>query len=237
MNSASATRPSAPWTARAALQQQAPESLQAVRGESVLSSATSPFFLPLLPAGMSEPQRALVNALSLGALGRESLHRLLLEWAASLNPGEPTERAKRDCLPLQELLRAGALRVFGRDRARCEAALAAAERLCAAQFAWVAEAAARSARRARTGVAGLAAFMSQWTPASPGQSEGRQMALLFSMRRDRPRRRRLGHWWATACATASARGCAARCCARKTCSASRGATSLPACWPRCRAPA
>jgi len=54
----------------AALQQQAPESLQAARGESVLSSATSPFFLPLLPAGMSEPQRALVNALSLGALGR-----------------------------------------------------------------------------------------------------------------------------------------------------------------------
>ena len=119
----------------AALQQQAPESLQAARGESALSSATSPFFLPLLPAGMSEPQRALVNALSLGALGRESLHRLLLEWAATLNPEEPSERAKRDCLPLQDLLRAGALRVFGRDRARCEAALAAAERLCAAQFA------------------------------------------------------------------------------------------------------
>ena len=117
----------------AALQQQAPESLQAVRGESTLSSATSPFFLPLLPAGMSEPQRALVNALSLGALGRQSLHRLLLEWAATLNPEEPTERAKRDCLPLQELLRAGALRVFGRDRVRCEAALAAAERLCAAR--------------------------------------------------------------------------------------------------------
>jgi diguanylate cyclase (GGDEF)-like protein len=164
----------------AALQQQAPESLQAVRGESVLSSATSPFFLPLLPAGMSEPQRALVNALSLGALGRESLHRLLLEWAATLNPGEPTERAKRDCLPLQELLRAGALRVFGRDRARCEAALAAAERLCAAQFALVAEAAARGAHARGTGVAGLAAFMSLLDACvAQRQSEGRQMALLF----------------------------------------------------------
>jgi len=164
----------------AALQQQAPESLQAVRGESVLSSATSPFFLPLLPAGMSEPQRALVNALSLGALGRESLRRLLLEWAATLNPEEPTERAKRDCLPLQELLRAGALRVFGRDRARCEAALAAAERLCAAQFALVAEAAARGAHARGTGVAGLAAFMSQLDACvAQRQSEGRQMALLF----------------------------------------------------------
>ena len=164
----------------AALQQQAPESLQAVRGESVLSSATSPFFLPLLPVGMSEPQRALVNALSLGALGRESLRRLLLEWAATLNPEEPTERAKRDCLPLQELLRAGALRVFGRDRARCEAALAAAERLCAAQFALVAEAAARGAHARGTGVAGLAAFMSQLDACvAQRQSEGRQMALLF----------------------------------------------------------
>ena len=163
-----------------ALQQQAPESLQAARGESMLSSAASPFFLPLLPAGMSEPQRALVNALSLGALGRESLHRLLLEWAATLNPGEPTERAKRDCLPLQDLLRAGALRVFGRDRARCEAALAAAERLCAAQFALVAEAAARGAHAPGTGVAGLAAFMSQLDACvAQRQSEGRQMALLF----------------------------------------------------------
>jgi len=97
-----------------ALNDQAPETLQAARGESTLSSATSPFFLPLLPTGMSEPQRALVNALSIGALGRESLARLLGEWAATLNPEEPAERALRDCRPLQELLRAGALRMWQR---------------------------------------------------------------------------------------------------------------------------
>jgi diguanylate cyclase (GGDEF)-like protein len=164
----------------AALRQQAPESLQAVRGESTLSSATSPFFLPLLPVGMSEPQRALVNALSLGALGRESLRRLLLEWAATLNPEEPTERAKRDCLPLQDLLRAGALRVFGRDRARCEAALAAAERLCAAQLALLADVAVRGAHARGTGVSGLAAFMAR-LDACVGQrlADGQQFALLF----------------------------------------------------------
>jgi diguanylate cyclase (GGDEF)-like protein len=164
----------------AALQHQAPESLQAARGESALSSATSPFFLPLLPVGMSEPQRALVNALSLGALGRESLHRLLLGWAATLNPEEPTERAKRDCLPLQDLLRAGALRVFGRDRVRCEAALSAAERLCAAQLALLADIAVRGAHARGTGVSGQAAFMAR-LDACVGQalSDGRQLALLF----------------------------------------------------------
>jgi diguanylate cyclase (GGDEF)-like protein len=164
----------------AALRQQAPESLQAARGESTLSSATSPFFLPLLPVGMSEPQRALVNALSLGALGRESLHRLLLEWAATLNPEEPTERAKRDCLPLQDLLRAGALRVFGRDRARCEAALAAAERLCAAQLALLAETAARGAHARDAGVSSQAAFLARLeTCVGERLADGQQMALLF----------------------------------------------------------
>ncbi len=164
----------------AALQQQAPESLQAVRGESALSSATSPFFLPLLPVGMSEPQRALVTALSLGALGRESLHRLLGDWAATLNPEEPIERAKRDCLPLQDLLRAGALRVFGRDRARCEAALSATERLCAAQLALLADVAVRGAHARGTGVSGQGAFMAR-LDACVGQrlADGQQFALLF----------------------------------------------------------
>jgi diguanylate cyclase (GGDEF)-like protein len=164
----------------AALRQQAPESLQAARGESTLSSATSPFFLPLLPAGMSETQRALVNALSLGALARASLRRLLLEWASSLSPEEPNERAKRDCLPLQDLLRAGAMRVFAQDRARCESALAAAERLCAVQFALLAGAAARGAHARDTGVSGQAAFMGR-LDACIGErlADGQQMALLF----------------------------------------------------------
>ncbi len=164
----------------AALREQAPESLQAARGESVLSSATSPFFLPLLPAAMSKTQRALVNALSLGALDRESLGRLLLEWAATLSPEEPNERAKRDCLPLQDLLRAGALRVFGRDRERCEAALAASDRLCAVQLALLAGAAARGAHARDAGASGQAAFMAR-LDACVGErlADGQQMALLF----------------------------------------------------------
>ncbi|MEX0638286.1 MAG: hypothetical protein WD155_06080, partial [Burkholderiales bacterium] len=109
----------------AALNEQSPEALQAARGESALAGATSPFFLPLLPNGMSEPQRALVSALARGALGGESLPRLLQAWAQTLNPEEPSERALRDCRPLQELLRAGALRVYAGESALCEAALAA----------------------------------------------------------------------------------------------------------------
>ncbi|MGH8687633.1 MAG: EAL domain-containing protein [Burkholderiales bacterium] len=164
----------------AALNDHAPEALQAARGESTLSSATSPFFLPLLPAGMSEPQRALVNALSLGALGRDSLARLLAEWAATLNPEEPFERAQRDCLPLLDLLRTGTLRVFGGDTARCEAALAAAERLATAQLALIAEAAAAGAHaRSATG-GGMAAFMAQLEAAAQAQQDGAgELALLF----------------------------------------------------------
>ena len=164
----------------AALQQQAPESLQAARGESMLSSAASPFFLPLLPVSMSETQRALVGALARGALGRASLRMLLAEWAATLNPEEPNERATRDCLPLQDVLRAGALRVFSQDRERCEAALAAAERLTAIQLALLAGAAARGAHARNAGASSLAAFMTR-LDACVGErlADGQQMALLF----------------------------------------------------------
>jgi len=163
----------------AALHERAPEAVQAARGESTLSSATSPFFLPLLPAAMSEPQRALVQALSLGALGRESLARLLEEWAATLNPEEPTERAQRDCRPLQELLRAGALRIYAGDPAACSNALAAAERLCAVQMMLIAQAAARSAPRA-SGAPGMSEFTERLDAvAQARRSAGEQLALLF----------------------------------------------------------
>jgi len=163
-----------------ALNDRAPEALQAARGESTLSSATSPFFLPLLPTGMSEPQRALVNALSLGALGRESLARLLGDWGATLNPEEPVERAQRDCQPLQELLRAGALRVYADDAARCEAALAAADRLGAVQMALLAESAAAGAHRRAAGAGTMAAFMSRLgTTADASMGDLGQLALLF----------------------------------------------------------
>lgn len=163
-----------------ALQQQAPESLQAARGESMLSSAASPFFLPLLPVSMSETQRALVGALARGALGRASLRLLLAEWAATLNPEEPNERATRDCLPLQDVLRAGALRVFSQDRERCEAALAAAERLTAVQLALLAGAAVRGAHEREPGVSSLATFMSRLDACVGARlADGQQMALLF----------------------------------------------------------
>jgi len=162
------------------LNENTPEALQAARGESTLSSAASPFFLPLLPAGMSESQRALVTALSLGALGRESLQHLLQAWAATLNPEEPTERAQRDCRPLQDLLRAGALRVYAGDDARCEAALAAAERLGAVQLGMMAEAAARGAHARPAAISGLGTFMEQLGACVEARrADGRQLALLF----------------------------------------------------------
>jgi diguanylate cyclase (GGDEF)-like protein len=164
----------------AAIHERSPEALQAARGESVLSSATSPFFLPLLPTGMSEPQRALVGALARGGLGRGSLARLLQQWTATLNPEEPSERALRDCRPLQELLRAGALRVFAADAARCEAALAAAERLGALQLALIAEVAARDAHGHDEAASGLSKFMAQADACVAARlADGQQMALLF----------------------------------------------------------
>jgi diguanylate cyclase (GGDEF)-like protein len=162
-----------------ALHERSPEAVQAARGESTLSGATSPYFLPLLPAAMSEPQRALVNALSLGALGRDSLARLLGDWAATLNPEEPTERAQRDCRPLQELLRAGALRIYAGDPAACAAALAAADRLGAVQLILIAEAAARAAPRAGE-APGMAEFTERLTAiAQTRRGAGEQLALLF----------------------------------------------------------
>ena len=164
-----------------ALNVHAPEALQAARGESTLSSATSPFFLPLLPAAMSEPQRALVNALSLGALGRDSLARLLADWAATLNPDEPVERAQRDCQPLLDLLRAGALRVYAGDAARCETVLAAAERLGAVQFSLIAEAAAAGAHeRGAAAAGGMAGFMARTDAAAQARAAGAgELAMLY----------------------------------------------------------
>ena len=163
-----------------ALDEHAPEALQAARGESALASATSPFFMPLLPAGMSEPQRALVAALARGALGGEALPRLLLAWAQTLNPEEPSERALRDCRPLQELLRVGALRVYAGESALCDAALAAAERLGAVQLALIAEVAARGGHGRGDAASGLAEFMARADACVAARlADGGQMALLF----------------------------------------------------------
>jgi diguanylate cyclase (GGDEF)-like protein len=164
----------------AALHERSPEALQAARGESALAGATSPFFMPLLPTAMSEPQRALVSAIARGALGGESLPQLLQDWAQTLNPEEPSERALRDCRPLQELLRTGALRVYAKDPEPCAAALAAAERLGAVQLALIAETAARGAQLSAPAAFGLADFMAQVDACLAARiADGRQMALLF----------------------------------------------------------
>jgi len=162
-----------------ALLERAPEAVQAARGQSALSAATSPYFLPLLPAAMSEPQRAIVNALSRGALGRNSLARLLADWAATLNPEEPTERAQRDCRPLQDLLRAGALRIYAGDAQACAAALAAAERLGTVQMLLLAEAAARSGLREGE-APGMAEFTERLQAVAGSRlAAGEQLAMLF----------------------------------------------------------
>jgi len=164
----------------AALRERAPESVMATRGESTLAAAASPFFLPLLPQAMSESQRALVDTLSRGALQPASLLQLLADWAQSLSPEETLERARRDCLPLQDLLRAGALRLFAKEPARCEAALAAAERLCAAQLALLAAAAARSASERGDGASGQAALTSRLDAFIGARlADGQQLALLY----------------------------------------------------------
>jgi diguanylate cyclase (GGDEF)-like protein len=164
----------------AGLRERAPESVMATRGESALAAAASPFFLPLLPPAMSEAQRALVDALSRGALEPASLLQLLADWAESLSPEETQQRARRDCLPLQDLLRAGALRLFAREPARCETALAAAERLCAAQMALLAAAAARGAAERGDGASGQAALTSRLDAFIGARlADGQQLALLY----------------------------------------------------------
>jgi len=162
-----------------ALRERAPESLQATRGEGALAAAASPYFLPLLPVAMSDTQRALVDALAAGALDAASLRPLLAGWAETLSPEETHERARRDCLPLQDLLRAGALAIYAEDRARCEAALEAAEHLCAVQFALLA-AAARDGSQRGDGASGQAALTARLDALIAARlADGQQLALLY----------------------------------------------------------
>jgi diguanylate cyclase (GGDEF)-like protein len=125
----------------------APEVLALMRREALLAHAETAFFQPLLPGGMSEPQRAILDALARGALTRDSLTALLAAWAMSVNPEEPTVRMQRDCLPQQEILSAGSLRVYGADALRREGALAAVARFISLQYAVVAATVAAARRR------------------------------------------------------------------------------------------
>ncbi|MEW6690592.1 MAG: GGDEF domain-containing phosphodiesterase [Pseudomonadota bacterium] len=134
----------------AAIRREAPDLLGAGHREAVLAHAESGFHTALLPAGMSEPQKMLIESLSRGALGWKVLEGLLARWATTVNADEPAERIRRDCVPLEELLRAGALRVHAGDAAACAEALAAAGRFLTAQFAIVAAVAAEAGRAARS---------------------------------------------------------------------------------------
>jgi diguanylate cyclase (GGDEF)-like protein len=134
------------------IRRQAPDLIAPLEREATLAHAESAFFAPILAGTMSAPQKAMIDALSRGRLGLDALCALLARWALAVNPQEPAERVRRDCLPLQDALRAGALRVYAEDAARREAALAAAEHFTLAQLAvCVAAAASGAARGAAAG--------------------------------------------------------------------------------------
>ncbi len=134
-----------------AVRRQAPDLIAPLEREAMLAHAEGAFFAPLLAGTMSEPQKALIDAVSRGSLGLKALCALLARWALAINPQEPAERIRRDCLPLQDALRAGALRVYAGDPAGRDAALAAAEHFTLAQLAVCTAAAALGAARGAEG--------------------------------------------------------------------------------------
>jgi diguanylate cyclase (GGDEF)-like protein len=166
-----------------AIRDAAPEVLAPARREKLLADATNQFFLPLLQAVMSEPQKAILEALSRGELTRDWLVAGLTAWAASINPEEPTARIQRDCLPLQEILGAGASRAYGKDTVRCEGALAAVARFASLQYAVIA-AAVGAARRREPGRAELmpdyAPFVERLRERIEScAAEGRRLAVMY----------------------------------------------------------
>lgn len=87
------------------------------------------FFQPIDASAMSEGQRELFEALTRGKLGSAQLRALLVRWAAHADAREPLDRMRFDCMRLQEILRRGALRVFGIDPPHCDEILDVIERL------------------------------------------------------------------------------------------------------------
>lgn len=87
------------------------------------------FFQPIDASAMSEGQRELFEALTRGKLGSAQLRALLVRWAGHADAREPLDRMRFDCMRLQEILRRGALRVFGIDPPHCDEILDVIERL------------------------------------------------------------------------------------------------------------
>lgn len=129
-----------------AIRREAPDALSPVLRESVLAHAERGFFTPFGGGTMSEAQKALADALLRGTLDLQTLQALLARWVLSVNPEEPAGRILRDCVPLQDAFRNGALRVHAPDPSQSAAALAAIDRLVLAQ---VTIAAVRSGGAAR----------------------------------------------------------------------------------------
>ncbi len=112
-----------------AIREQAPGLFTVTPREAPLEQADRSFFHPIDASAMSEAQRELFGALTRGRLGMAQLRALLVRWAGQADPREPLDRMRFDCMRLQEILRRGALRVFGIDPPHCDEILEVIERL------------------------------------------------------------------------------------------------------------
>jgi diguanylate cyclase (GGDEF)-like protein len=112
-----------------AIREQAPGLFTVSQRDTLLEQAERSFFQPIDASAMSEPQRELFEALSRGKLSAAQLRALLVRWAGHADAREPLDRMRFDCMRLQEILRRGALRVFGIDPPHCDEILDVIERL------------------------------------------------------------------------------------------------------------
>ncbi len=135
-----------------ALRERAPGLFSAAPRVTLLERVERGFFQPVDIAGMSESQRALLAALLEGPVTHLRLRALLIRWAGHGNPREPFDRMRFDCMRMQEILRRGALRVFGVDLPRCDEILDLVERLTLTQLAILADLAKSAAPAAAPGM-------------------------------------------------------------------------------------
>jgi len=112
-----------------AIREQAPGLFTAAQRDAPPEQADRSFFQPIDSSAMSDAQRMLFEALMRAKLGHAQLRTLLLRWAGQADAREPLDRMRFDCMRLQEILRRGALRVFGIDPPHCDEILEVVERL------------------------------------------------------------------------------------------------------------
>jgi diguanylate cyclase (GGDEF)-like protein len=112
-----------------AIREQAPGLFTVSQRDAPLEQTERSFFQPIDASSMSEAQRELFEALTRGKLSSAQLRALLVRWAGHADAREPLDRMRFDCMRLQEILRRGALRVFGIDPPHCDEILDVIERL------------------------------------------------------------------------------------------------------------